>query len=77
MDPPMEPLQCLPQQPLQSPTGERLVLCTDDAGYPKSAHPSSPGMGRWFTMASTDTQTFLQSAVITPNPSDGNGRQWY
>ena len=54
----MEPLQRLPQQALISPTGARLVLCNDDAGYPDSTCPSSPGRGRW--LASIDTKAFLQ-----------------
>ena len=63
MLPPMEPLQRLPQQPLISPTGARLVLCNDDIGYPDHTDPSLPGMGRWFdNIASTDTKTFLQAS---------------
>ena len=62
MLPPTEPLQRLPQQPLISPTGARLVLCNDDAGYPDHTDPSSPGRGRWFdNIANTDTKTFLQA----------------
>ena len=61
MLPPKEPLQRLPQQPLISPTGARLVLCNKNAGYPDHTDPSSPGRGRWFeNIASTDTKTFLQ-----------------
>ena len=41
-DSPIEPLQHLPQQLLISPTGARLVLCNQDAGYPGSG---SPGRG--------------------------------
>ena len=56
---PMAPLQCLPQQPLTSPTGARLVLCNRDAGYPGR---SSPGRGRWFdNITDTDTKTFLRA----------------
>ena len=43
----MKPLQCLPKQPLKSPTGARLVLYNDDTGYPDRADPSSPARGRW------------------------------
>ena len=54
----MKPLQRLPQQPLKSPKGERLVLSSRDDGYPIN---SSPGRGVWFgDIASTDTKTFLQ-----------------
>ena len=60
---PKEPLQRLPQQPLISPTGARLVLCNNNVGYPNHMDPSSPGRGRWFdNIASTDTKTFLQSS---------------
>ena len=60
MLPPKEPLQCLPQQPLIHPTGARLVLDNNNAGYPDHTDPSSPGKGRWFhNIASTDTKTFL------------------
>ena len=65
MYPPIEPLpvQRLPQQPLQSPTGARLVLCNRDAGYPNSAHPSSPGRGTWSdSIANTRTTAFLQAS---------------
>ena len=62
MHPPKEPLQRLPQQPLISPTGARLVLDNTNAGYPGHMDPSSPGRGRWFdNIASTDTKTFLQA----------------
>ena len=55
------PLQRLPQQALKSPTGARLILCNDNAGYPDSADPSSSGRGRWVdNIASTDTETFLR-----------------
>ena len=58
----MKPLQALPQQPLKGPTGSRLVLCNDDAGYPDKPPSSSPGRGRWFdNIASTDTKTFLRA----------------
>ena len=61
-DPPKEPLQRLPQQPLIGPKGARLVLCNKNAGYPDHTDPSSPGRGRWVDdIASTDTTTFLQS----------------
>ena len=60
MDPQMEPLQCLPQQPLTSPKGERLVLCNADAGYPHSIDSSSSGRGQWYgNIARTDIRTFL------------------
>ena len=55
------PKERLPQQPLISPTGARLVLRNDNTGYPDHTDPSSPGRGRWFdNIASTDTKTFLQ-----------------
>ena len=61
--PPKEPLQRLPQQPLISPTGARLVLCNKNAGYPDQTDPISPGRGRWFdNIATTDTTTFLRSS---------------
>ena len=61
--PPKEPLQRLPQQPLISPTGARLVLFNNNAGYPDHTDPSSPGRGRWVdNIASTDTKTFLQAS---------------
>ena len=59
---PPEPLQRLPQQPLIGPTGARLVLDNNNAGYPDHTDPSSPGRGRWFdNIASTDTKTFLRT----------------
>ena len=61
MHQPMEPLQRLPQQPLISPTGARLVLDNTNAGYLDCTDSSSPGRGRWFDIASTDTKTFLQA----------------
>ena len=58
---PPELLQRLPQQPLISPSGARLVLCNDNVGYPDHTDPSS-GRGVWFdNIASTDTKTFLQA----------------
>ena len=60
MDTPMDPLQRLLQQPLESPTGARLVLKSSDAGYPDT---DSPRRGRWFdNIASTDTETFLRAS---------------
>ena len=60
--PPKEPLQRLPQQPLISPTGARLVLDNNNAGYPDHTDPGSPGRGRWVdNIASTDTKTFLRT----------------
>ena len=68
--PPKEPLQRLPQQPLISPKGERLVLRNDNTGYPDHTGPSSPGRGRWFdNIASTDTKTFLKAANNIPDDS--------
>ena len=61
MHQPMEPLQRLPQQPLISPTGARLVLDNTNTGYLDCTDSSSPGRGRWFDIASTDTKTFLQA----------------
>ena len=56
----------LPQQPLKSPTGARLVLCRRDAGYPGKG---SAGRGRWFdNIGGTDAKTFLQAI----NPDDGD-----
>ena len=67
MHSPTEPLQHLPKQLLKSPTGARLVLYNNDAGYPDRADPSSPGQGRWFdNIAGTDTTTFLQPATEFP-----------
>ena len=66
MDPQMEPLQCLPQQPLTSPKGARLVLCNDDAGYPRTTESSSSGMRIWCdNIAGTYTQTFLLAGTDT------------
>ena len=59
MDSPIEPLQRLPQQPLISPTGARLVLCSCDAGYPQGSDPSSPRRGKWLDIANTDAKAFL------------------
>ena len=57
-----ETLQRLPQQPLISPTGARLVLCNNNAGYPDHTDPSFPGRGRWFdNIASIDIKTFFQT----------------
>ena len=68
IDLPMEPLQCLPQQPLKHPMGARLVLCNRDAGYPDRPDPSSPGRGQWFeNIAGTDTKSFLQIGNHYPN----------
>ena len=63
----MRPLQKLPQQPLKSRTGERLVLRNTDEGYPDQAFPNdSPGMGTWFSnIASVDTETFLKDINIS------------
>ena len=64
MLPPKE-LQRLPQQPLISPTGARLVLDNNNAGYPDHTDPSSPGRGRWVdNIASTDTKTFLRAGNL-------------
>ena len=71
----MKPLRHLPQQPLRSPTGARLVLCNADAGYPDHTHPSSPGRGRWFqNIESTDTKTFLRD--VTYFPEDLSPATW-
>ena len=72
MLPPKEPLQRLPQQPLTSPTGARLVLCNDNVGYPDRTDPSSSGMGEWFdNIESGDTKTFLRLGNV-PYPE----RRW-
>ena len=61
----MEPLQRLPQQPLTGPSGERLVLCSRDAGYPPSTESSSSGRGKWY-------------GSIAPTESSSSGRgKWY
>ena len=61
MLPPKE-LQRLPQEPLISPTGARLVLDNNNAGYPDHTDPSCAGRGRWVdNIASTDTKTFLRA----------------
>ena len=64
MLPPKE-LQRLPQQPLISPTGARLVLGNDNVGYLDHMHPGCAGNGRWFdNIASTDTKTFLRAGNL-------------
>ena len=69
---PPEPLQRLPQQPLISPTGARLVLCNDNVGYPDRTDPSSSGMGEWFdNIESGDTKAFLRLGNV-PYPE----RRW-
>ena len=69
---PPEPLQRLPQQPLISPTGARLVLCNDNVGYPDRTDPSSSGMGEWFdNIESRDTKAFLRLGNV-PYPE----RRW-
>ena len=69
MHSPKEPLQRLPQQPLISSTGARLVLRNDNAGYPDHTDPGSPGRGRWFNnIANTDTKTFLQAGNSFDDP---------
>ena len=74
---PPEPLQRLPQQPLISPSGARLVLCNDNVGYPHHMDPSSPGRGRWFdNIASTDTKTFLQSSNHFDDDLDDPWQSW-
>ena len=68
MDSPIGPLQPLPQQPLISPAGARLVLCGRYTGDPEK---TSQGRGRWFdNIAGTDTKTFLR-AINPPKPSGG------
>ena len=65
------PNEPLPQQPLTSPKGARLVLCNNDTGYP--GH-TDPGRGRWFdNIANTDTKKFLQAGN---NFVDGPLRTW-
>ena len=73
MLPPKElPLQCLPQQPLISPTGARLVLFNNNTGYPDHTDPSSPGRGRWFdNIASIDIKTFFQASNKFVDYTDG------
>lgn len=63
----MEPLQRLPKQTLKSPTGERLVLCNDDHGYPETADSNSNPVarGRWLNIANTDAITFLKEDYCT------------
>ena len=77
MDSPTEPLQCLPKQPLKSPTGARLVLSTTDAGYPDRATPRSPGRGsRWFdNIAGTDAMEFFKRGMNYFPDFSGNW-QW-
>ena len=73
MHPPNEPLQRLPQQPLISPTGARLVLCNRDTGYP--GH-TDPGRGRWVdNIESEDTKTFLRLGNF-PIPYDFEEWEW-
>ena len=73
MLPPKEPLQRLPQQPLISPTGARLVLCNNDTGYP--GH-TDPGRGRWVdNIESEDTKTFLRLGNV-PIPYDFRKWEW-
>ena len=65
MHPPQEPLQRLPQQPLIGPTGERLVLWNNNAGYPDHTDSSSPGRGRWVdNIENGDTKTFLRLGIV-------------
>ena len=64
MDSPMEPLQLLPQQSLKSRKGARLVLNSDNTGYPESNSPTSPGRGSWIdNIASTNTKDFLRAVT--------------
>ena len=73
MHPPKEPLQRLPQQPLISHTGARLVLCNSDTGYP--GH-TDPGRGRWVNnIESEDTKTFLRLGNV-PIPYDFLEWRW-
>ena len=73
MRPPKEPLQRLPQQPLISPTGARLVLCNNDTGYPGYR---DPGRGRWVdNIESEDTKTFLCLGNF-PIPYELIGWRW-
>ena len=73
MLPPKEPLQRLPQQPLISPTGARLVLCNNDTGYP--GH-TDPGRGRWVdNIESKDTKAFLRLGNF-PIPYDFEKWRW-
>lgn len=75
---PQQPLQRLPQQALKSPTGARLILCNDNAGYPDSADPSSSGRGRWVdNIANTDTETFLRVSNNKVNwPQSHHNQRW-
>ena len=67
----MKPLQCLPKQPLKSPTGARLVLYSDDTGYSDRADPSSPARGRWLDNIAATERTFLRIADgCTPTDDD-------
>ena len=69
---PDKTLQRLPQQPLISPTGARLVLCNNDTGYP--GH-TDPGRGRWFeNITNTETKTFLQLGNDYSDYLDNPGR---
>ena len=73
----MEPRERLPQQPLISTRGARLVLCNNNTGYPDNTDPSSSGRGRWFdNIASTDTKTFLQSSNGIADDPDDHLQSW-
>ena len=72
--PPQEP-QRLPQQPLISSTGARLVLCNDDDGYPSGCFER----GRWVdNIESKNTKTFLRfgNVPIPCNPERKWGWIW-
>ena len=66
MLPPKEPLKRLPQQPLISPTGARLLLCNVDAGYPSSNYPER---GKWVDHIST--QTFCRFDHLSSSLTSG------
>ena len=56
----MKPLQCLPKQPLKSPTGARSVLYNDETGYPYRADPSSPARGMWLDNIAATERIFFR-----------------
>ena len=65
------PLDCLPQQPLKGPSGERLVLRSDHTQYPVPTLPPYPD-GRFINIAKINAAEFLldnsPKFVVYENP---------
>ena len=74
LDSTMKPLQCLPKQPLKSPTGARLVLYNDDTGYPHRADPSAPARGRWLDNIAATERPFPRN--VDPRTRTVGGVIW-